>query len=81
MALTAFPEDTSDLNRKTSRDVRCSCGQRRTIDGYDEPTAAACIAEDCDVFFIIPAYPFTNDDIELVTGRDAAKTAMDEQKN
>lgn len=81
MALTTFPEDTSNLNRKTSRDIRCSCGQRRTIDGYDEPTVASCIAEGCRTFFIIPAYPFTNEDIDSIVGKDAAKEALEELQN
>lgn len=77
MAETTIPKDTSELNRKTSRDVRCErCGQRRTIDGYDEPTVAACIA-DCSNFFVIPAYPFTNDEIEHVDGFEQAKSILD----
>lgn len=77
MAETSIPADTSDLQRKTSRDVRCKyCGQRRTIDGYDEPTAAACIDGDCFGYFVIPEYPFENDDVESVMGLETAEEKL-----
>lgn len=79
MALTYFPEDTGDLELKTQRDIRCeSCGQRRTIDGYDQPTVASCIAEDCRTFYVIPAYPFTNSEIEHVDSEMEAKNRLEE---
>lgn len=79
MAETSIPEDTSELQRKTSRDVRCEyCGQRRTVDGYDKPTVAACISGDCFGYFVIPEYPFENKDIKNVMGLETAKEKLNE---
>lgn len=74
MALTYVPEDTSDLNLKTQRDVTCEkCGMRRTVDGYDEPTIASCIAEGCETYLVIPAYPFVNGEIVFTDTEETAR--------
>lgn len=74
MALTYIPEDTDDLDLKTQRDVRCGeCGTRRTVDGYNEPTVATCIDGDCGAYFVIPAYPFQNEDITFTKTEQEAR--------
>lgn len=73
MALTYKPEDTSDLNLKSQRDVHCGmCNTRRTVDLYDEPSVAGCINEGCGSYFVIPAYPTQNSDIIFFKSEDEA---------
>lgn len=74
--MTYIPENLDELQRKTQRNIKCeNCGQRRTIDGYDEPTIATCVAEHCQTFFVIPSYPFTNEEIQHF---DTIETALEE---
>lgn len=81
MALTYKPEDTSDLDLKTQRDVRCEeCNTRRTIDGYNEPSVATCINGDCGAYFVIPQYPFKNSEIEFYTEESEAMKAYEDFK-
>lgn len=81
MALTYKPEDTSELDLKTQRDVRCGeCNTRRTIDGYNESTIATCINGDCGAYFVIPAYPFQNDDITFTKSESEAVEEYEELK-
>lgn len=79
MALTLLPEDTSDLNAVRRMDYRFSCGHRRSIDVYDEPTVATCIAHDCEKFLVIPENAI-RDDIEEYDTEDAARNRYDELK-
>lgn len=77
MALTFLPEDTSDLSIVRRMDYRCSCGQRRSIDVYDEPTVATCIASDCQKFFVIPEHAILKH-VEEYETEDAARNRYNE---
>lgn len=79
MALTYLPEDTTELQKVRSMDYRCSCGQRRTVDAYTEPSVVGCIAENCTRFFVLPPRARQNT-IEEYQSKDAALNQYNEIK-